>query len=150
MKTLARAAIAVLLVLPLVPAAATSADKPPTGARINDTFDTTGKRLILKYKVIGAKKGTVARVSCKGGKSKGCPAAIRGGKTKKIVAKRAGSMSLSKALKGNKLRKGAVVTIKLTDPGALYYKLVTTVLSATSAASQGTCEQPGAKPVGCA
>lgn len=142
MAALALAAVA-------LPALALDVVKPPTNARIDDNYSTSGYRVVLKLKGINVVVGTVALVKCKGGKKKGCPEPVRG-KTKRIKAKHKGSLSLRAALKGNKLAVGAVVTITLRDPGALFYKRTFTVGKSFSVASQGYCEQPTGAPVGCA
>lgn len=146
------AAIAAVLVVtaiaPAIPAVG-QVTKPPTNARIDDNYTTSGNRVVLKLKAINVVVGTVAQVKCSGGKAKGCPKPLRG-KTRTITATKAGSLSLRSALADNKLAKGAVVTITLRDPGALYYRIVFKVTSSTGLSISGTCEQPAGPAVSCA
>lgn len=122
---------------------------PPTGARVDDSYDSISKRVVLKFTVVNAVRGTSARVSCAGGRAKGCPPQLRG-RAKVITARRAGSFSLGPALSGARLAKGAVVTVILRNPGALYYRATYTITGPTSISIKGVCQQPSGPPIGCA
>ena len=125
------------LSLPLTESGVAQEDekRPATKAKIwldfPDSACWNGRRYtcwILRGAARKVVKGTTVQVSCAGGKSKGCPRRIRGGRTKTLVARKRGSLSLKPALRGNRLRPGASLNFKLTDPGARYRRIEVSVL----------------------
>lgn len=74
--------------------------------------------LVLRGKVRAYVEGTTVEVTCKGGKSKGCPPQLRGARSKILTVRDPGWLSVRSALRGSKLRRGAKANFKFTDPGA--------------------------------
>jgi hypothetical protein len=84
--------------------------------------------LILRGHLSTLKADTVVEISCTGGKAKGCPPRLRGATAVRLVAKRSGSLSLARVLKGNRLRNGAKLRITLTAPGERYRRIEASIL----------------------
>jgi len=91
------------------------------------------------------KKGDRLRLSCKG-KSKGCPLS-----TKKLkVTKGKRSLSLLKRLKDAKLRKGAVLELRVTRRATIGVTTKWTIRAPKDVLSKSRCLRPGKKkPVRC-
>ena len=96
-------------------------------------------------KVQPVKKGDRIRISCKG-KGKACPLGKKTIKVKK--GKR--SLSLLKRLKGAKLRKGAVLEVRVTRRATIGVTTKCTIRAPKDVASKSRCLRPGKKkPVRC-
>jgi hypothetical protein len=132
---LVAAALAVTLIPPAL-AFAQGDPRPATNATVNEfgvsSHGVEGKSscwngrayrcIILKGSVRVRASGTTVEITCQGGKARGCPSQLRGGKSKTVTAVKSGWVSVNPALSGNRLRKGAKVNFKFTDPGARYYR----------------------------
>ena len=91
------------------------------------------------------KKGDRIRISCKG-KSKGCPLGTKKLKVKK--GKR--SLSLVGRLHDAKLRKGAVLEVRVTRPATVGVTTRWTIRAPKDVLSKSRCLRPGKKkPVRC-
>ena len=85
------------------------------------------------------------RVSCKGGKKKGCPF-----KKKTSTANAKGKASLTKRFKGEKLKPGAVIEVRISVPSAVAKVLRITIRDKKAPKRVTLCLPPGAKkPSGC-
>jgi FG-GAP-like repeat/Putative metal-binding motif/FG-GAP repeat len=95
--------------------------------------------------VTPVKKGDRVRLSCKG-KGKGCPLGTKRLKVKKSRR----TLSLVKRLKDAKLRKGAVLEVRVTRPATIGVTTRWTIRAPKDLVSRSRCLRPGKKkPVRC-
>jgi hypothetical protein len=100
---------------------------------------------LTSLKVKGAPAGAKVRVSCKGGKKKGCPFKK---KTSTVDAK--GKASLTKRFKGRKLKPGAVIEVRISAPSAIAKVLRIRIRDDKAPKRVTLCLPPGAdKPSDC-
>ena len=100
---------------------------------------------LTSLKVKGAPAGAKVRITCKGGKKKGCPFKK---KTSTVNAK--GKASLTKRFKGRKLKPGAVIEVRISAPSAIAKVLRITIRNKKAPKRVTLCLPPGAtKPGGC-
>jgi hypothetical protein len=144
-RTLILAAFAALALL-AVPALA--ADKPDTKSVVAYT-DSLSSYFTFHFSVKHAVRGTRAVSSCKGGQAKGCPPALLA-HAKTITATKKGTLSLYKAWKGNKLRSGAELTVRWSDPKSLFHDIVIHIdKNRGQFSSQTHCQQQDHSVVSC-
>ena len=120
---------------------------PRLQRRIRFAYRTSpeGWTQFTTLKVTPVKKGDRIRLSCKG-KTKGCPLG-----TKKIKVKKGKrSLSLVKRLHDAKLRKGAVLEVRVTRPATIGVLTRWTIRAPKDVLSKSRCLRPGKKkPVRC-
>jgi hypothetical protein len=104
-----------------------------------------GYTKLTTLKVKGAPAGAKVRVSCKGGKKKGCPF-----KQRTSTANAKGKASLAKRFKGRKLKPGVVIEVRISVPSAIAKVLRIRIRDEKAPKRTTLCLPPGAKkPGGC-
>jgi hypothetical protein len=115
---------------------------PRVGVDVSDAWDATGGAArVARMELDGVKAGTAVKMRCAG---KGCAF-----KRRTVRAGKGRTLDLRKALKGTRLRKGAVLELRITRPGTVGSVIRFTGRRRGIPSRRDLCLPPGGKPGAC-